>query len=223
MTTVEPMRDVRSATGERQRYVTAGGFTNRPALSPAQLTAAQEIRFRAYHGAGWIDWNEAESFGDEYDALPNAQTHVLCASGVAVGAMRTNVWTGRSGWDRVPAMRVFDLDLPRLLDGETFVELSRFAICPRFRGSTRTAQLALMNNAVHAADRHRCRYMVAAVRESHVPFYEKLEFHVRAPAVAYPGLRFATALMVMDWRDARPRLATHRLFGCIFTFPRVSS
>ena len=86
----------------------------------------------------------------------------------------------------------------------------------------REAQLALLNNAVYAADVYSCRYMIAAVRKSHMSYYRRLKFVQVEPAKPYPGLRFATALMVMDWQSARPLLVEHRTFGIVFKFPRCS-
>lgn len=84
----------------------------------------------------------------------------------------------------------------------------------------RQAQLALLNNAVYAADYYNCRFMVAAVRDSHVRYYERLEFEVVEPPRPYYGVKFNTTLMVMDWTAARPRLLGHDVFHIVFKFPR---
>ena len=184
------------------------------------METAQRIRYQAYSAAGWIDPNPEERFADPYDQLPNSQTHLLSYCGQNVGTMRASVFTGEEGWNMVPSMRVFGDRIFNHTGNERFVELNRFALLPTFTLMPRQAQLALLNNAVHAADLFSCRYMVAAVRESHVPYYQRLEFVQVELARRYLGLKFDTVLMVMDWLDAKPRLLVHHLFHIIVKFPR---
>ncbi len=128
------------------------------ARTPAQLELAQCIRYAAYVSAGWLDPNASEMFADEFDSLPNSETHLLAYHGRAIGSMRTHVFTGEPGWDDVPARHVFGDALFKHTGGETFVEMSRFAIHPEFKVMPREAQLALMSSAVYAADKYNCRY-----------------------------------------------------------------
>jgi hypothetical protein len=199
-----------------------GMLANKSASDVREVRTAYAIRYRAYRAAQWLDEGEEELFSDSFDALPNARTYLLFKGHEAVGTIRANVWTGEAGWDDVPCFHIHGRDLlEQVGNGRArFLELSRLALDPELKAGVRDAQLALFNNAAHAADSFGCRYLIMTVRSSHAPFYERLYFERRTDPTPYPGLNVSTQLMVMDWQRSRALIEADPRFGRVFHFTR---
>jgi hypothetical protein len=189
--------------------VAGGDYGIRIVRTAADMETAQCIRHEAYVAAGGIDPRPDGRFNDVFDDRPNSDTYVLRFRGLDIGTIRTNTWTGKPGWESVPAFQVFGNRLLKHTHGERFVEMSRFAMLPGFSYLGRRSLLLLFSTAAVAAYRHHCRYIAAAVMESHIPFYESLHFIRSEAARPYPGTHNATALILMDYRASHAALASH--------------
>jgi hypothetical protein len=196
-------------------------YVNVTATSQALRRQAYRIRHAAYATDGHISPRDDGMFVDPYDDHENSETHVLHASGLAIGSVRTTVYCAQMAHAPVPSLDVFADVLWDSIDRDSrFVELTRLSIIPEAREHHPRATLALFGNSTHVADEKHCQYMVAAVREEHVRFYRHLCFELVAAPRCYPGLNFTTALMVLNYARHRAYLCAHRVFGAIFRFRR---
>ena len=167
--------------------------------------AVYRVRYIAYtHEGVELDGEgEAGSFSDRFDDEANCFSFLLTQNDRPIGSIRAN---HRLRPDQQVASSIaYQHDLAVALGNESFVESNRFVVHPDSDHRSKKPLLQLMRGVALHLKLTQARYVVTAVRESHVRFYERmLKMHPISGPRRYPGLSLDLVLLMGDMRrDSR--------------------
>jgi len=162
---------------------------------------ACRLRYLAYRSVDAIGPNKGECFKDAYDDLDCTTTYLALQNGKAVGSIRACVRTSEHAGSSTPAEFVYpDELLSKVGRTATLVESNRFVMDPDFKGKALPIHVALFRAITANCIRYSARFIVTAVRENHVRFYQRMVqlSPMSAPKV-YPPLNDRFVLLGGDF------------------------
>lgn len=165
------------------------------------------LRYHSYLGAGMIKPDASRRIQDEFDDAPNSYRFGVYYEGHLVSTLRLHHVTAEHPIS--PSMKVFkDVLMPRLRNGETFVDPSRFAADPEWSGALRVLPYVTLRLAMVA-----CRYFnpsacLTAIKPEHATFYIRTLYAERViDERDYPGLTVPVSLYQSPSPSAPDRVA----------------
>jgi len=180
-------------------------YSARLALDRRTKEDAYRLRYDSYLASGYIEPNEARSFQDLYDDLPNSQTIVLYDEGVPVASVRTCTLAFGSG-QRSPASDAFPEEVRKLLSqqsaigvGGRAIETTRLVRSPAAENNQGLVFL-LYRMAGYLGMTAHSQILLACVRRNHAPFYRRLGYSAVTEPRPYPGLNCPMQLMACTRR-----------------------
>ena len=152
------------------------GFTAQLCTTEESLQTAYQLRYKAYRSVDGIPENDAGIAIDEYDAQPNARTHLIWYEGKPVGSVRSLIWSERYDWQNTTCVDAYRSAVDRELGLNTpILESNRYVVDPEFNGrKSLVAQYLLFRIQTISCLYDRCHYVITAVRTKHIPFYKRL-------------------------------------------------
>ncbi len=194
------------------------GYLLAAATEKNERVRAFQIRYEAYVEQGFIEPNATGLFSDSYDQNVNCPTWLLYRRDQTVGSIRTCIFLGKTGWNKIPCMEAFaDVLESNFHPQSRLVELSRISVTGG--AADRKAILALCSSAPCVGDHFGCDYIVAAFRKEHFSFYSHLKFEQLCSPRSYPGVNFPTILAALNWKRDREHLTKHALFNQCLNCP----
>jgi hypothetical protein len=189
-----------------------------PAKNPARLSArlaideqtktdAYAVRHKSYLSGGYIDPKPGGLFSDPDDLRPNAQSIVVYKDSRPVASVRlctldTN--PALTGWDEIPASRIFPEDVAGLLASvpqkvrpPRVTEINRLVRHPDFATDYELV-FVLFRFVSFMVAQDRSDMTLSCVRRNHTSFYKRLHFDYVAGPRRYAGVKFETNLMACD-------------------------
>jgi hypothetical protein len=156
--------------------------------SGEDLEAIYRLRYEAYLKVGMVKPNAARMVTDSFDDLPNSYRFGVFYDGLLVSTIRLHVVNAVNPLS--PSTEVFgDVLMPRVAQGETFVDPSRFAADAEWSNSLRVLPYVTLRLAVVACEHFQPSYCLTGIKEEHTSFYRRIFGSVEAvPPRAYPGL-----------------------------------
>jgi hypothetical protein len=189
----------------RDRHVTGGSeLTARLALDRKTCADAFALRYESYLAGGYIDPKPSGFFSDSDDEKPNNKTIVIYKDARAVASVRLCVLDTNpalTGWDEIPASRIFPEEVAQLLAEAPAT--GRFAKATEINRLVRHPDFATDYELVFVLFRfvsfmvlkEQSDMMLSCVRRNHTPFYKRLNFQNIAGPRRYAGVKFETNLM----------------------------
>lgn len=180
-----------------------GALTARLATDRKTKQDSYKLRYISYFSEGHIESRRSETFSDEYDDQPGAQTVVIYKGSRAVASTRVCLLTrGADGSmsGAIPAQHVFPDEIAKLVEPnggpsvERVVEINRLVRHPDF-AEDRTLVFLLFRLAGYFILKHDASAVVSCVRRNHIPFYSRLRFSEVAGPRVYHGVKFSTHLL----------------------------
>lgn len=180
------------------------GFTAQLCTTEDSLREAYALRYRAYRSVDGIAESTDELACDKYDNQQNARTHLIWYEGKPVASVRSLVWSSAYDWQRTTCVDAyhsvirshFGMQMPLL-------ESNRFVVDPEFKGrKSLQAQYLLFRIQTASCLYDRCPYVITAVRERHIPFYQRLMgFEPISDPIRVKGFQFDTVLLASPYRN----------------------
>ncbi len=155
------------------------------------------MRYNAYRERNFIEDCPSKQFMDEYDTMPNCTSYLTYHMSKPIGSIRSCVYNPNTKIP-IPAMDVFAKEIDSTIGyNDIFIESNKFVIEPRYQVKNSPRLLFnIFKNIVVSAQENNAKYLIAAVRERHIKFYNNLFFGAVSETKPYPHLNFQTVLMV---------------------------
>ena len=152
------------------------------------LEAIYRLRYDSYLQAGMVRPDAARLVTDSFDELPNAYRFGVFFEGQLVSTIRLHHANAASPVS--PSTEVFrDVLMPRLANGESFVDPSRFAADSEWSATLRVLPYITLRLAVVACKYFSPTFCLTAIKEEHSGFYQRIFRSEQAVAPRfYPGL-----------------------------------
>jgi hypothetical protein len=165
-----------------------------------------KLRYATYRANDLIEANEAQVSIDTYDLLENCQVFGLYLDGELASSIRIHKVTPETPW--CPAMKSFgDLLKPRLAEGETFVDGSRFCVDREKSAVVGILPFLTVRIAYMASVHFSSTYNISVVRREHAAFYRRYYgFEQWADNVRLDWYKLPVELYVGDMRKNRQRI-----------------
>jgi hypothetical protein len=211
------MVSLRSTTAEVLRGAPAGRLKSKPrgdltarlAIDPQTRFDAYAVRHKSYFAGGYIDRQPGGTFADAYDEMPNSKSIVVYKGGRPAASVRVCILDtdpALTGWNEIPAGKIFPDELKSLLDAapgngkpRRAIEINRLVRHPD-HATDYTLVFALFRLATFMVSYHETDMMMSCVRQNHTSFYRRLHFKYVAGPRRYAGVKFETNLMAC-YRD----------------------
>lgn len=180
----------------------ASGLTARLALDEQTKTDAYSIRHASYLSGGYIDPKPGAIFSDADDLRPNNRSVVIYKHNRPVASVRMSVYDrtpGLTGWDEIPASRIFPDEVAALADSvqgrpAKLTEINRLVRHPDFATDYELVFVLYRFVGFFVAE-EKADMTLSCVRRNHTPFYKRLHFEYVAGPRRYAGVKFETNLM----------------------------
>ena len=164
-----------------------------------QLTEIAKLRYIAYLDNNSIDKRSDQIFYDDFDLSSNCYSHIEYIDGTPAAAIRACVLDPKQKANAIPAMEIFSKEIEEVTGAnDVIVETNKFVIHPKFQRKGLRLKFGLFSFIFNMSIKAGARYIVSAVREEHVKFYEQMNFYLISEAKRYPGLYFDTVLLAGD-------------------------
>nr|WP_250808136.1 hypothetical protein [Neorhizobium tomejilense] len=165
-----------------------------------------KLRYRAYVAHDLIELNEGGVSIDRYDLLENCQLFGLYLDGDLVSSLRIHRVRSDTPW--CPAIKSFpEYLIPRLEDGESFVDGSRFCVDPGRSSELSVLPFLTVRLAYMASIHFDSTYNISVVRREHAAFYRRyFGFERWAGDVKLDWYKLPVDLYVGDMRTNRARI-----------------
>lgn len=152
------------------------GFVAQLCCSPESRELAFQFRYQAYLAAQLIQPNAEEKLKDMYDEQDNSRTHLIWYEGTPVASVRSSIWSAKYNWVTTESIDEFYGDIAAHVGlGYNILESCRFSLAPHFKGrKSLEAQLLLFRIQDLSSQFDDCQHVITAVRDKHVPFYERM-------------------------------------------------
>jgi hypothetical protein len=179
------------------------GLTARLALDDRTCTDAYAIRHASYLAGGYIDPMPGGIFSDADDLKPNSRSVVVYKHDQPVASVRLctlDYDSAVSGWDDIPASRIFPEDVAALAAGVShgrppkLTEINRLVRHPDFADDFQLV-FVLYRFVSFLVIESDADMMLNCVRRNHTPFYKRMHFGYVAGPRRYAGVKFETNLM----------------------------
>jgi hypothetical protein len=179
------------------------GLTARLALDEQTRNDAYSVRYLSYLSGGFIDPLPEALFSDADDAKPNAQCVVIYKHGRPVASVRMcvlDLTPGLTGWDEIPASRIFPEDVSALAASIShgrparMMEINRLVRHPDYATDFELV-FVLFRFVSYMLHVKSADMMLNCVRKNHSPFYRRMHFEYVAGPRRYAGVKFETNLM----------------------------
>lgn len=199
-TVVSPKLMVRGAA---RPQITELGLTARLALDDETRADAYAIRHASYLSGGYIEPRPDGLFSDADDLRPNSRTVVVYRQGRPVASVRLCVLDmdpALTGWDEIPASRIFPEAVAELAAGlnparpARLMEINRLVRHPDFATDSQLV-FVLFRFVSYMLIETESDMMLSCVRRNHTPFYKRMHFEYVAGPRRYAGVKFETNLM----------------------------
>ena len=197
--TVTPSR----VRGGARPQIQHSGLTARLALDEQTRADAFGVRHISYLSGGFIDPRPDGLFSDADDEKPNAQCIVIYKRGQPVASVRLcvlDLTPGLTGWDEIPASRIFPEDVAALAASVThgrparLMEINRLVRHPDYATDFELV-FVLFRFVSYMLHVRSADMMLNCVRKNHTPFYKRMHFEYVAGPRRYAGVKFETNLM----------------------------
>lgn len=199
-----PVNSVRAERRERAASLGRSTLTARLATDRKTQSDAFALRYDSYLAGGYIDPKPSGLFSDADDDKPNSQSIVIYKDTRAVASVRlctldTN--PALTGWDEIPASRIFPEEVSQLLANAPATgrhakatEINRLVRHPDFATDYELV-FVLFRFVSFMVLKEQSDMMLSCVRRNHTPFYKRLNFQNIAGPRRYAGVKFETNLM----------------------------
>jgi len=189
------------------------GLTARLALDAQTKADAYAIRHASYLSGGFIEAQPGGIFSDADDLAPNNQCIVVYKFGRPVASVRLctlDQSPSLTGWDTIPASRIFPEAVAELAAGVThgrparLTEINRLVRHPDFATDYQLV-FVLFRFVSYLVIEANADMMLSCVRRNHTPFYKRMHFAYIDGPRRYAGVNFETNLMACK-QDSYDRL-----------------
>jgi hypothetical protein len=189
--------------GSAEPKTTNSGLTARLALDDATQADAYSVRHASYLSGGYIDPQPGQMFSDADDLRPNSRSVVVYKFGRPVASVRLcdlNLDTALSGFDEIPASRIFPEAVARLTADIThgrpakLTEINRLVRHPDFATDYELV-FVLFRVVGFMVAAGQSDMTLSCVRRNHTPFYKRMHFQYIDGPRRYAGVKFETNLM----------------------------
>jgi hypothetical protein len=179
------------------------GLTARIALDDRTRADAYAIRHASYLAGGYIDPIPGGLFSDADDLKPNSRSVVVYKQDLPVASVRLctlDYDPAISGWDDIPASRIFPEDVAALAAGvqhgrpPKLTEINRLVRHPDYADDYQLV-FVLYRFVSFLVIESDADMMLNCVRRNHTPFYKRMHFGYVAGPRRYAGVKFETNLM----------------------------
>lgn len=179
------------------------GLTARLALDDRTREDAYAIRHASYLSGGYIDPMPGGLFSDADDLRPNSRCVVVYKDERPVASVRLctlDLDPTLTGWDEIPASRIFPEAVARLAadvghgQPARFTEINRLVRHPDFANDFELVFVLFRFVGFLVAD-SQSDMTLSCVRRNHTPFYKRLHFQYIDGPRRYAGVKFETNLM----------------------------
>lgn len=177
----------------------------RLALDPKTRQDAFVLRYKSFVADGYIDPDPSGQFSDAYDDGPHSHIIVIYSGTEAIGSARActmEINDGSSPPKAIPAHNVFADEISELVRRvpdagrpKRVMEIGRLATHPAF-GASHGLVFLLFRLVGHLIREFDADVVLSCVRQSHIPFYNRILFELVAGPRSYPGVKFDTYLMM---------------------------
>ncbi len=176
-----------------------GEYQNIIAKGPL-LDTVYRLRYESYSEQNYIDKNDTKLFIDEFDSKPNCTSYLTLHNHTPIGSIRSCLYDPSTARP-APIMEVFEDEIGQQIGyDKAFMEFNKFVVSPEFqRQGGVVARFMIVENVARAAQQAGVNFLVIAVREEHLKYYNAVfGFEQASDVKSYPHLSFKTALMVTD-------------------------
>jgi hypothetical protein len=179
------------------------GLTARLALDEQTRAEAYAIRHESYLSGGYIDPQPGGLFSDADDLKPNNRCVVVYKHGRPVASVRLctlDYNPALTGWDEIPASRIFSEEVAALGAGvehgrpARLTEINRLVRHPDFATDFQLVFVLFRLVGFFVAESG-SDMTLSCVRRNHTPFYKRMHFEYVAGPRRYAGVKFETNLM----------------------------
>lgn len=194
----------RNLAGTKVRpQILESGLTARLALDDATKADAYTIRHDSYLAGGFIDPLASGQFSDADDLKPNNHCVVIYQNGQPVASVRLcllDLNPALTGWDEIPASRIFPEDVAALAANTVagrsarLIEINRLVRHPDYANNYQLV-FVLFRFVSYLLMSANADLMLSCVRRNHTPFYKRMHFDYVAGPRRYAGVKFETNLM----------------------------
>lgn len=171
------------------------------------------LRYKAYRLGGLVAPDAMGMVSDRLDDLPNCHRFAVYADGEMISTVRLHAVSAEH--PHSPATSVYsDLLMPRLAQGERFIDPSRFAADPEWARIHPQVPYVTLRLAVMACFHFGASHCISMIRGDHVAFYKRV-FQSKAigEGRTYGGVINTTALLYeADVMAIRERVFTRYPF-----------
>lgn len=169
----------------------------------SDLRSAFSLRYKAYRKVEGIPENREQLFYDEYDSSFRSTIFIVRVNDTPIASIRS-VISDTSAGEETTAQSTFSDAFVKLGISGRLIEANRFVVDPTLRNEANSLVHKLAFKAtVLSALIANVDWYVAAVRNSHAPFYRRqFDMHVVSEEKVYPGTNIRMVLTVADFRSA---------------------
>jgi hypothetical protein len=183
--------------------IVESGLTARMALDDQTKADAYSVRHASYLSGGYIDPMPGGIFSDADDLKPNSRSVVIYQWDQPVASVRMCLLDQNpalTGWDEIPASRVFPEEVAELGRNIThgrppkLAEINRLVRHPDFATNYQLV-FVLFRFVSYMLIEAEADLLLSCVRRNHTPFYKRMHFEYVAGPRRYAGVKFETNLM----------------------------
>lgn len=110
------------------------GFCAQLCNTEESLRLAYQLRYRAYRSVDGIPENREGVAVDDYDAQPNARTHLIWYEGQPVASVRSLIWSARYDWQSTTCVDAYRPAIQANLGlDRPILESNRYVVDPEFK------------------------------------------------------------------------------------------
>ncbi len=169
-----------------------------------------KLRYKAYRAKGFVEESRHGKCHDELDQSENVNIFGLYIGGEIVSTIRIHHLQSLN--DPSPSRLVFpDIIEPKLAQGVTFIDSTRFTIDPEFDARGGALHFITVRLSVLACEYFDADYSLSLARPAHGGFYKRyFGFEEWGRERFFPGLKFPVNLFASDVNAVRQDVF-HRL------------
>lgn len=165
------------------------------------------MRYKAYLDNSSIRHNSEQIFYDRYDLRKNCHSKIEYIDGKPVAAIRACVFDPKQTDNDIPVMEIFSKEIKSFAnENDILVETNKFVIHPMHQAKTIRLKFKLFSFIYDLALKKKASFIISAVREEHIRFYQSMNFHPVSSAKKYPGLNFKTTLLMNNLHSSQETL-----------------
>lgn len=165
------------------------------------------MRYQAYLDNNSIGENAEQIFYDKFDLRRNCHSQIEYINGNPAAAIRACVLDPSKNVNEIPAMEIFAKEIESFTnENDICVESNKFVIHPCYQAKIIRLKFKLFNFIYDLAIKKKASFILSAVREEHIRFYQSMNFHPVSSAKKYPGLNFKTTLLVNNLHSSQETL-----------------